>query len=335
MPLTPSEIELRDLLLARVPIVVVKTHEERLVEGDLRRFLADHQAYNLFFWSVTRGLTDINDEPVEGAECQDPISILKYILAYKQQGLFLLRDYHPFLQDVTVRRLVRDVARDLVETKHHRHVVIVSPELEVHTDIEKSVSIIDYALPDRATIREVVEGVQSSVKRQGIQITADTDTIVEACLGLTLDETNSALAKSLQITSRKTNNPDFRADIILREKKFIVRKKGTLEFYEPEGDLSVIGGLDNLKAYVRKRQLAYTPEAREFRLPMPRGILLVGVPGCGKSVTAKAVAKTWEQPLLRLDVGRIMGSLIGSSEANIREALKLAEAVAPSVLWLN
>ncbi|HZS42580.1 MAG TPA: AAA family ATPase, partial [Polyangia bacterium] len=153
--------------------------------------------------------------------------------------------------------------------------------------------------------------------------------LVDAALGLTKTEAENVLAKS--IVRHKT----FHLPTVLSEKKHIIRKSGILEYYEATESLDEIGGLETLKEWLQKRRNAFTQHAREFGLPLPKGILLIGVPGCGKSLTAKAVGAAWQMPLLRLDVGKIFGGLVGASEENIRKAIKTAEAIAPAVLWLD
>jgi len=153
--------------------------------------------------------------------------------------------------------------------------------------------------------------------------------VVEAALGLTADEATNVFAKSL------VRSKDLDIDTILGEKKHIIRKSGILEFYESDASLGDVGGLDVLKDWLSKRQLAFSQKARDFGLPLPKGILMIGVPGCGKSLTAKAVSAKWQMPLLRLDVGKVFSSLVGSSEENIRKCIRTAEAVAPSILWLD
>ncbi|MDX9723923.1 MAG: AAA family ATPase, partial [Myxococcota bacterium] len=153
--------------------------------------------------------------------------------------------------------------------------------------------------------------------------------VVEAALGLTADEAANVFSKSL-IRTR-----DFDIDTIIEEKKSIIRKSGILDFYQSDLKLRDIGGLEILKNWLRQRAAAFSSEAREFGLPLPKGILLLGIPGCGKSMTAKAVGALWQMPLLRLDVGKVFSGLVGSSEENMRKAISTAEAVAPAVLWLD
>ena len=152
--------------------------------------------------------------------------------------------------------------------------------------------------------------------------------ITEAALGLTINEAENVFSKSL-VQKRR-----FDIDVILSEKEQIIRKSGILEFYHATEQFSDVGGLEEMKRWLKKREKAFTKEAREFGYRAPRD-LLIGVPGCGKSLTAKAVGSLWKLPLLRLDVGKIFAGLVGSSEENMRKAIKTAEAVAPSILWLD
>jgi SpoVK/Ycf46/Vps4 family AAA+-type ATPase len=158
---------------------------------------------------------------------------------------------------------------------------------------------------------------------------ADREAIIEAALGLTADEAENAFSKCL-VKARR-----FDIDVILAEKEQIIRKSRVLEFHRAAEQFSDIGGLDQLKEWLRKRQAAFSRQAREFGLPESKGILLIGVPGCGKSLTAKAVSSLWKLPLLRLDMGRVFEGLVGSSEENARQAIRMAEAIAPSILWID
>jgi SpoVK/Ycf46/Vps4 family AAA+-type ATPase len=151
-------------------------------------------------------------------------------------------------------------------------------------------------------------------------------------LGLTLSEAENVLAKTLvehRCLGEKSVN------VIHGEKRQIIRKSGLLEYYDAEGDFASVGGLDAMKGWLLKRAAGFTDQARQFGLPSPKGVLLLGVQGCGKSLMAKTISNTWQLPLLRFDVGKVFGSLVGSSEQNIRRAIKVAESVAPVVFWVD
>jgi ATP-dependent 26S proteasome regulatory subunit len=327
--LNRSEREVLDLIRARYSLLYIVSSEEQRVEESLLK-LARRRDMKLGAWSITRGFVQ-KFGTLKGGDVKDPIKALEYINSTEGRGLFVLRDFHAFLNDPTVVRKLRDLAQDL--RKAQKHVFILSAVTKIPPELEKDLSIIDWDLPNRPEINSVVEGLLRQLPAgcdPGPAKDAEgREQIVDAALGLTLIEAENTLAKS--IVRHKT----FNMPTILSEKKHIIRKSGILEYYEAEENLDGIGGLEILKTWLTKRRHAFTSEAREFGLPMPKGILLLGVPGCGKSLTAKAVGAAWQMPLLRLDVGKIFGGLVGASEENIRKALKTAEAVAPAILWLD
>ncbi len=242
-----------------------------------------------------------------------------------------MKDYHPYLNEPVVVRKLRDVAHSLKTSM--KNVIFVSPVLKVPVELEKEFSVIDYNLPGKAEIAEIVKGIAGSIgDTSKLEITKNQalfDKVVEAALGLTAEEAENVFAKSLVTTG------DFDLKIILSEKEQIIRKSGVLEYCHVNENMKGVGGLDELKKWLNKRGKAFTPQAREFGLPEPRGILLLGIPGCGKSLTAKAISSMWQLPLLKLDVGKVFSSLVGSSEENVRRAIQTAESIAPSILWLD
>jgi SpoVK/Ycf46/Vps4 family AAA+-type ATPase len=325
----PSSREIEDLIKARYPFIYVVSSEEERVEQALRE-IALRRERKMAAWSITRGFVTLAGDH-RGGDVKDPLKALDHIAGNEGKGIFILRDYHAFVDNAQVVRKLRDLAHDLPNTD--KCVVLLSPVLKVPPELEKEIAIIDWDLPGRAEIDEIVGNVMRALPPNCDPGPAADPTgrerIVEAALGLTRVEARNVLAKS--IVRAKT----FDIPTILGEKKHIIRKSGILEYYEAEESLDDIGGLEILKAWLRKRRGAFTQKAREFGLPLPKGILLIGVPGCGKSLTAKAVGAAWQMPLLRLDVGKIFGGLVGSSEENIRKVIKTAEAIAPAVLWLD
>jgi SpoVK/Ycf46/Vps4 family AAA+-type ATPase len=327
--LNNSEREILDYIRARYSFLYIVSSEEKRVEESLLK-LARRRDMKLGCWSITRGFQQ-KFGTLKGGDVKDPIKALDYIAAQEGRGLFVLRDYHAFLNDPTVVRKLRDLAQDLRDTT--KHVILLSAVTKIPPELEKDVTMVDWNLPNRPEMNRVLEerlanlpaGVDPGIASEP----EGREQIVDAALGLTKTEAENVLAKS--IVRKKT----FDLRTVLGEKKHIIRKSGILEYYEAEDNLDSIGGMEVLKSWLIKRRHAFTAEAREFGLPLPKGILLLGVPGCGKSLTAKAVGAAWNMPLLRLDVGKIMGGLVGSSEENIRKALKTAEAVAPAILWLD
>ena len=325
-----SAREVEDLVKARYPLIYIVSSEEQRVERALKEF-ALRKERKLAAWSITKGFEAIAGEH-RGGDVRDPLKALDHIEKVEGRGLFILRDFHAFVDNPQVVRKLRDLGHALKKTQ--KSVLLLSPVLKIPPELEKETAVIDWDLPNRAELDEIIGkmlagGLPVGVE-PGIASTPEgRERIVEAALGLTYTETENVLAKSI------VRNKTFDVPTILEEKKHIIRKSGILEYYEAQESLEEIGGLEILKGWLQTRRNAFTQHARDFGLPLPKGILLIGVPGCGKSLTAKAVGAAWQMPLLRLDVGKIFGGLVGASEENIRKALKTAEAVSPAVLWLD
>lgn len=332
------------LIRARYPVVYIVSHEERRVEAAVRD-IAESQGKPLFTWTASRGVRDQNGEPITdqyGQEIglQNPLPALEWVSKYGvtgdnlvgDAGLFLIKDLHPFFQDPVTVRMIRDLAGDLVSTP--RTVILLSPVLDIPQDCEKDVAVLDYPLPDTDELAVILEDSMESLPASvPVNLNGDgsKERVVKALRGLTAFEAESVLAMAVIATGKLD---DSAVEYILNEKQQIVRKGGALEYYPANESYDDVGGLDLLKSYARQREHAFTDAAREYGVEPPRGVLMVGVPGCGKSLTAKAIAGG-RRPLLRMDVGALMGSLVGQSEANLRSALKIAEAVSPAVLWID
>jgi len=233
-----------------------------------------------------------------------------------------------------VIRKLRDIAHELKSS--YKTVVLLSPFLVLPAELEKDLTVIDYALPTIEELGALLGRIEDEVKdnpKLKVDLTPDgRERILKAALGLTLAEAENVFAKAL-VTGGTLSADDVSA--IYAEKRQIIRKTGLLDYCEPELDFQMVGGLDSLKDWLARRRMAFSDKAHEYGLPAPRGVLLLGVQGCGKSLCAKAVSALWSLPLLRLDVGRLFSSLVGSSEENIRRAIRLAEGIAPCVLWMD
>ena len=328
---TTSREELEYLIRARYGLIYVVSSEEERVE-DAICAIGDARNRKVIAWSITEGFTSL-DGGSNFSDVRDPLRALDFIANFEDDVICVLRDYHPFLKDPSVVRRLRDLNRAFKESDYNQHIVLLSAVFNAPTELEKEVAVIDFDLPTREELEQIVWKVAQSVPDTvDLPVKRDADlreSVTEAALGLTAEEAESVFAKSLVKTR------DFDIDTILSEKKGIIRKSGILEFYQTDEQFSDVGGLEVLKSWLAKRKAAFYRDARDFGLPAPKGLLLVGVPGCGKSLTAKAIGAMWHMPLLRLDVGKVMGSLVGSSEENMRKAIKTAEAVAPSILWLD
>lgn len=324
---TKKNIEL--LIKSRYPVIYLITWEEDRVIH-MCSAIAEEMKKNLYLWSITDGMICI-DKVISSAKT--PYSALELIES-KDDGIFLLRDFHHYIDDHIIKRKLRDLV--IAFRNFSRTIIITSPVMKIPVELEKDITVIDYKLPSLSEMDRIFSLVTENFSSQNINISIHTgeerEEIVKSLLGFTRREAEQILAKVAVMKSR-IGIEDI--ELILKEKEQIIRKAGFLEFYSNVEHFSHIGGLNNLKKWLKKRALAFTQKARDFGLPEPKGILLTGLPGCGKSLCAKAIAGQWKKPLLHFDLGRVMGGLVGESERNMRKALKIAESVAPAILWID
>jgi len=338
--LEPAE-ELEVLIRARYPIIYLVSWEEERVEQLLVE-IAEKRKKKLFVWSFTQGIVRHGSEPQRSksgsGSTTDPLAALDAVLDQVEPSIYLFKDFHPFMEDIrcnlaTVRRL-RDVAYHLRDS--YKTIVVVAPLLQIAPELSKDVTVLEFGLPKIADFNRLLDRIIEDVKdKPNIHVRLDAegrDRLLRAAQGLTLKEAENVLAKTL-VLDGKLDADDV--TVVFSEKQQIIRKSGLLEYYDSQEQFSDIAGLDNLKQWLMKRTMAFSDRAAEFGLPAPRGVLLLGVQGCGKSLSAKAISSLWRLPLLRFDIGRLFGSLVGSSEANVRRAIQTAESIAPAVLWID
>ena len=324
------ERELELNIRSSYPILYILTPEEARAEAAIAavadRFRPPRRVRT---WDFMRGFAESD------AGVRNPIQALEQIAkaSNNQPALFVLRDFHRFLDDVAVSRFLRNLAPALRESR--KTVIIVSPVLNVPHELEEEITLLEMPPPAYEDIDAELEALHLRQGGQDVRLRMAPGTremFVKACLGLTMTRAQLVIAKAIASYGQL----DERAiPLALEEKKQRIRRTEVLEFIPAAETLDDIGGLDNLKAWLNRRASAFTEEARAYGLPNPRGILLVGIQGTGKSLSAKATAGLWQLPLLRLDVGRLMGSLVGQSEARTRQAIQLAEAMSPCVLWVD
>ena len=326
--------ELDTLVRARYPLIYLVTFEEQRLDAILEEMARSH-GKELYAWSITRGLRRAGagrGAPPE--EARQPPEVLRAVERLTEPSLVVLKDFHPFLSDAAVVRSLRELAQSLKST--FTTVILLSPSLLIPPELEKEISVLDVPLP---TFRDLLQLLKEivNVVRQGNRAVIDltkeeAEQIIKAAQGLTLSEAENAFAKAIAHDSRLDKDD---IQLVLDEKRQVIRKSGLLEYHPTEERLGNVGGLGSLKTWLERRSAAFGEPARRFGLPEPKGLLLLGVQGCGKSLTAKAIAATWRLPLLRLDMGRIFSGLVGSSEENMRRAIHVAESVAPAVLWVD
>ncbi|HUY32847.1 MAG TPA: AAA family ATPase [Pirellulales bacterium] len=333
--------ELETLIRARYPIIYVVSWEEERVERCLAD-IAQRRGKKLFVWTITQGIVKSGAEPQRtkagSNNTSDPIAALDSVIDQVEPAIYLFKDFHRFTKDercnLTVLRRLRDVGYHLRDT--YKSIVIVAPLLEIASELAKDVTVVEFGLPDTDEFNRLLDRIIEDVKdnpQVHIDLEGDArERLLHAARGLTLKEAENVFAKTL-VLDGKIDADDV--SVVFSEKQQIIRKSGLLEYYETDEQFSHVAGLDNLKQWLAKRSIAFTDRAARFGLPPPRGVMLLGVQGCGKSLCAKAVAGLWKVPLLRFDLGRMFSSLVGSSEENVRRAILTAESIAPAILWID
>jgi hypothetical protein len=282
-------------------------------------------------WSCSSGLVALDAEggsSVENEALDDPIAAMEGLKASDEGGVLLLEDIHPYLapEHHHVTRWIREMCR--LDSKPRRLLILSTPQSGLPVDLQKEVPSIDLPLPG---VRELAVIAERVAEEHGVPWDAD-EVLLEAARGLTLMEARLAFAIAAE-RLRSLNRGAV--PLVIREKERVIRQSQVLEYYEPDAGMADVGGLTNLKTWLDRRGKAFGAGARDSGLNAPKGALLLGVQGCGKSLTAKAVAASWAFPLLRFDMGKVFGGIVGESEGNMRLALRVAEALAPCVLWID
>jgi hypothetical protein len=333
------QTEIETLIRARYPILYVITSEEMRVQEVLLDIAARRQK-KVFEWTYSSGIVpagaSIQSQKGRNPATKEPLAALDLVIDQVEPAIFLFKDFHPFLtrNNFAVIRRLKDIALHLRNSR--KTIVLISPVMEIPAELDKEITVINFPPPAKEDLAVLLDtAIQDLRESQQVQIELDADgrdRLLQAALGLTLGEAENVFAKIIvknQCLSAGHVNEVF------AEKQQIIRKSGLLEYYAAEEDFASVGGLGVLKDWLNKRAVAFTAEAQAFGLPPPKGVLLLGVQGCGKSLCAKAVSRLWQLPLLRFDMGRMFGSLVGSSEENVRRAIAVAESIAPAVLWVD
>ncbi|WP_205570061.1 MULTISPECIES: AAA family ATPase [Actinomyces] len=338
------EASLSVLAKARFPIIYVETFEERRALAAIRETLEAGPALAssrpVHTWSCTAGLVGPEGKVAPGTT--DPSRALDAAMETRESATFVFLDLHAHLGDGTrpadagVVRKLREAAAEFQRGELRRTIIILAPIRRIPAELEKDIHLLDFPLPDEVEIRSILDQLimdNAGNRRLEIDLAeTDKDRLVRAAVGLTETEAEGALALAMAEDGRLDASD---VETVLQEKKQAVRKSGLLDYIDTDIDLDGVGGLDNLKRWLSRRDGSWLAEARYYGVPAPRGVLITGVPGCGKSLTAKAVASAWCLPLLRLDVGKMFSGLVGSSESNLRSAIRSAEAASPAVLWVD
>jgi hypothetical protein len=317
--------QLTNAISGRHPIVYLHTPEERRVMNVLARLrptLAN--SATLQSWTCTDGLEGVPNT-------EEPVAALKQVVASHQPGFFVFKDLSQFMADRHVMRALRD-AYHALHARPGTVIVIVSPESAVPDLLEKEIFVIDVLGPSADELRETIAEVHASYPGQQLPETLIGD-VVLALKGLTQAEAEHVMHRVFNGGKADSERGVFNE--IFAEKEMLVKKSGFLEFMPPTYDISQIGGMENLREWILQRKSIFNQESVDAGLPIPKGILLMGVSGCGKSLTAKVVSSLWNLPLFRLDMNVIYSGAYGNAEATFHKALRTIESVAPAVLWID
>ena len=321
--------EIAIYIQSRYPIIYLVTSEENRAEKLVKK-AAELTRKQCYFWSVTDGYYNTDRFGKDKA----PLNALNAILNYTEPGLFALKDFHPYLEEPVIIRRLRDIVANL--KKSYKTLLIISPVLVLPPGLEKGITPVDLPLPSPEEIGQILLHMITPLKEAKkieVRLTHDlVEKVVNASRGLTESELENLFAKII-VSNKSFDERDLPG--VVAEKKKLIRKSGILEYYDFSESIDSVGGLAKLKNWLQQRGMAFSRKARDFGLPEPKGMLLLGVQGCGKSLAAKATSTLWNLPLLKLDVGKIFDAYLGSSEKNIREAIKTAEALSPNILWLD
>lgn len=328
-----------NLVNAGFPYIYIPSYEEERITNTIRNIVNDKDLIKsdrkLYVWTQTDGLVT---EDSKIRDTSNPINAIESAVRSNEDAIYIFKDFHIYFgsdrnsrPDYAVIRKLRDVIPILKSSR--KTVVFISAKLVIPCDMEKEISILEFPLPNAEEIQSLLEDLISGLSPENVRLSNDDKIMLSrSALGLTMQETENAFCRAIV----KLKGLDVNAiSIIHEEKNQVVKKTGVLEFVKSDLKIDDIGGLENLKKWLIHRNNSWTERAMEYNLPAPKGVLITGVPGCGKSLTAKAMSAIWGLPLLKLDMGKIFGGIVGSSEENMRKAIATAEAVSPSILWVD
>jgi len=320
--------ELILLLKARYPIIYINTIEEDRVEYVIRKHIKASLNRSIYSWDFVDGYT--NNPNNEGFAKRNPLQALELIerLTSETPALFLLKDFNRFLTDISISRKLKNVSRIL--KLQPKTIIIIGSEFQIPKELQDLITVLQFNLPLESEINQELTRLVTSLNLKIDQQLFES--LTRACQGLSLERIRRVLSKI--IATHKTID-EKSIDVLLSEKKQIISQTEILEYWAVNEGIDNIGGVDKLKEWLKKRKTSFGLKASNYGLPTPRGLLLVGIQGTGKSLMAKAIASEWQLPLLKLDVGKLFGGIVGESESRLRQMIDVAETLAPCILWID
>lgn len=335
-----EELELK--MRAEAPIVQLVAHDWILIMG-AAKVACEKNNKELFVWNHADGLRkfDFTDHTFiqVDAEMTDPVSAIAWFREPERQDCTLIMEdlYLHFSPNTQYYLQVIANLRSIAKSEGSSKVLVLSqPVRSLPEVLEKDVYVLDITLPDlkrlRSTLKKAVDGIQSKKADFLTPTSEDMTALAEAAMGMTVSE---ALTVFTEVGLKKGHLTAEDVMDIVEQKEQMIKKSGILEYFHPSESMLDVGGMDNLKEWLRRRSCGFLPDASRYGCVPPKGVLLLGVQGCGKSLIAKAIASEWKKPLLKFDLGKVFGGVVGESEGNIRKALDTAKAIAPCILWID
>jgi len=337
MNMNAFEEDFEKYLKAGIPVLSIATYEWQRLHGFGIK-IASKMNREFYVWSQVLGVRKWSkaDRSFEKHEPNkdDPIDVLEWFRdTDKKNIILLLEDFHPFITEGNhpIIRRVRELTQ--TDAASHKSLLIQTPCVMNVNDFEKEIPILKLNGPQAETLSIILENIIQDLDYDYRANTVEEKKeIIAATLGMSSVEAEWTYKKIIAEKDRLTRSE---IPLIVKEKEQIIKKGGILEYFHPEGDFNQVGGMKNLKEWLKKRGQAFSSDAKAYGLPSPKGVMLLGIPGCGKSLIAKTFANEWQIPLLKFDLGKVFGGIVGESESNIRKALSLAETIAPSILWID
>ena len=320
--------ELTLLLKARYPVIFINTIEEDRVEYVIRKHIKANLNRSIYSWDFVDGYT--NNPNNEGFAKRNPLQALELIerLTAETPAIFLLKDFNRFLTDISISRKLKNIARIL--KLQPKTIIIIGSDFNIPKELQDLITVLQFQLPNEEEINQeltrLIESLNINIHSQLFE------SLTQTCQGLSLERIRRVLSKIIA-THRTIDKNSI--EILLSEKKQIISQTEILEYWSVNDKITSIGGVETLKEWLKKRKTSFGIQASNYGLPTPRGLLLVGIQGTGKSLTAKAIATEWQLPLLKLDVGKLFGGIVGESESRLRQMIEVSETLAPCILWID
>ncbi|MBN2694460.1 AAA family ATPase [bacterium] len=319
---------------AGAPVLQVVTYEwERLYGFSIK--LSKKLNISVYVWSSSLKLKKWNfstNSFTEDSDLSDPLDILGWFYNLEEQSILILEDFHPYIKETNseVIRWIREIAKPKSNNRS-KTLIIQTPFLINVREFDKEIPILEIPLPGEKQLLTIFDRVTKDIDEKTINDNEKRD-IIQATLGMSVMEAELCFKKIIAEKKRLTKTE---ISLIITEKEQIIKKGGVLEYFHPTGNFNEVGGMELLKDWLSKRGRAFSTDAKDFGLTAPKGVLLLGVPGCGKSLLAKTISNEWNLPLIKFDLGKVFAGIVGESESNMRKALQLAETISPSIMWID